>query len=379
MRMRPASVILTFTALLFFGCGDTGDTAPPPLPQVKVVSVQSESVTLEKDFVGQVYGYRDIPVRARSEGFLMKVRFREGSFVKKGAPLYDIDPDPQQEQLNRSRSELAGAGVRLEKANSDLERIAPLAEINAVSQRDLDAAKAEKGAAEAMLEAARAGVRLAEIRLGYATVKSPTDGIIGKTLAREGEFVGRAPNPVILNTVSSIDSLRVEFFLTERDYLQFVNEQKERGGAEAPMPLKLLLSDGKVFPEKGKIDFVNREVDAATGAILISAIFPNPERLIRPGQFARVRVAVRTLPEALLVPQRCVTEVQGNFSVMRVNADGNAERVPVVLGPPHRDYFIVNEGLTAGDRVIFEGLQKAGKGGAVEAIEVEFKSQSPAE
>ncbi len=124
---------------------------------------------------------------------------------------------------------------------------------------------------------------------------------------------------------------------------------------------------------------MNREVDAATGAILISAVFPNPERLIRPGQFARVRVAVRNIPDALLVPQRCVSEVQGNFSVMRVNAEGIAERAPVVLGPAHLDYFIVQEGLKAGDRVIFEGLQKAGKGGSVEAVEVEFKSQMPTE
>lgn len=377
--MRCLTSCLLATVMWITGCKNNPEPAPPPPPQVQVVAIQNEEVTIEKDFVGQVYGYRDIPVRARTEGILMKIHFREGTFVKKDAPLYSVDTDPQQEQLNRSRSELAGARVRLEKANNDLQRIAPLAEINAVSQKDLDAAKAEKGAAEAMLEAAEAGVRLAEIRMDYATVRAPIDGIIGKTLAREGEFVGRAPNAVILNTVSSIDSVRVEFFLTERDYLQFVNEQKERGGPEAPLPLKLLLADGKVFPEKGKIDFVNREVDAATGAILISAIFPNPERLMRPGQFARVRVAVRKLPEALLVPQRCVSEVQGNFSVMRVNDEGMAERVAVVLGPAHRDYFIVNEGLKAGDRVIYEGLQKAGKGGAVEAVEVQFESQYPAE
>ncbi len=376
--MRCFNVCLLLAALWISGCENKQETAPPPPPQVQVVSVQKEKVTLEKDFVGQVYGYRDIPIRARVEGFLEKMSFREGGMVSKGDILYAIDPDPLQEGVNKARSELASAQVRLERANNDLERIAPLAEINAVSKKDLDAAIAEKGAAKAMVEAAQANGRLSDIRFGYATVKAPITGIIGKTMAREGEFVGRAPNPVILNTISSIDSVRVEFFLTERDYIQFVNQQKD-GPRSAEIPLKLLLADGKVFPEKGRVEFINREVDAATGAILVSAIFPNPEQLIRPGQFARVRVAVRTLPEALLIPQRCVSEVQGNFSAMRVNAEGAVELVPLVLGPAYRDYFIVKEGLHAGDRVVYEGLQKAGRGGTVEAVEVEFASQYPAE
>ncbi len=238
--------------VLLTGCNDQNETAPPPPPQVQVVSLQTQAVTLEKDFVGQVYGYRDIPVRTRTEGFLEKMHFLEGTFVKKGAPLYSIDPDPQQEQLNRSRSELASAKVRLEKANNDLERIAPLAEINAVSQKDLDAAKAEKGAAMAMLDAAQANVRLAEIRLDYATVRAPIDGMIGKTLAREGEFVGRAPNPVILSTVSSIDSVRVEFFLTERDYLQFVKEQKSVAEPMPPCSSSCCWPTETYFPQRGK-------------------------------------------------------------------------------------------------------------------------------
>lgn len=376
--MRCVISCIFAAALWISGCKGGEEPATPPPPQVQVVAIQSQEVTIEKDFVGQVYGYRDIPVSTRVEGIIEQISFKEGGYVKKGDKLYEIERDPLQEGVNKARSELASAQVRLEKAKSDLERIAPLAEINAVSKKDLDAAIAEKGAAQAMVEAAKAGGRLSDIRLGYATVSAPMDGVIGKTRAREGEFVGRAPNSVVLNTVSSIDSVRVEFFLTERDYLNFVNEQ---GGAPkaTEMPLKLLLADGLVFPESGRVDFVNREVDAATGAILISAIFPNPERLIRPGQFARVRVAVRTLPEALLIPQRCVNEVQGNFSAMRVNAEGTVEQVSLGLGPAYRDYFIVKEGLKAGDRVVYEGLQKAGKGSTVEAVEVVFVSQYPVE
>jgi membrane fusion protein, multidrug efflux system len=363
---------------VFSSCGGKKQAASPEPPQVQVVAVSSQEVLLEKDFVGQVYGHRDIPVRARVEGFLEKISFQEGSPVRKGAKLYTIDPDPLREAVIKAQSELASVEARFERASSDLDRIAPLAEMNAVSKMDLDAAQAEYNATLAMVEASQANVRLAEIRLSYATVYAPIDGIIGKTLAREGEFVGLAPNPVILNTVSSIDSVRVEFFLTEKDYLALV-QTEGAADASARLPLKLLLADGEIYPYTGRVEFMNREVDAATGAILISAIFPNPERIVRPGQFARVRAVVNTLPDALLVPQRCISEVQGRFSVLRVDAQGAAERVPVSLGPTYRDYFVVLEGLGEGDRVVLEGLQRAARGGQVTAVEVEFVSQYAAE
>lgn len=372
--MRLILCILTAT-LLFTGCGEDKTPVQMPPPQVKVVAIDRQEVIVEKDFVGQVFGYKDIPVRARVEGYLQAIAFEQGGLVNAGDMLYQIDPEPLQEALNAARSEMRQAQVYFERANNDLNRIAPLAKINAVSQRDYDAAIAEKEASAAVVDAARAKVRLAEIQLGYARIKAPIDGIIGKTMADVGEFVGRSPNPVILNTISAIDSVRVEFFLTERDYLKFAKQLAKDTASRGHTPLKLILADGEQLPEAGRVKFVNREVDAATGAILVQAVFPNPGRLVRPGQFARVRAAVETIPDALLVPQRCVQEVQGSFSVLQPDAEGKVKQVSIDCGPSYRDYFIVRSGLEAGDKVIFEGLQKAGAGAVVTAEEIEFESQ----
>lgn len=365
------AVLLLFLA----GCSAEQEQTTATAPAVQVVKLTQQQVTIEKEFVGQVYGYRDIPVRARVEGFLERMAFKEGGMVKKGELLYEIDPDPLLEAVAAAKSELARMQVNQERAESDFNRIAPLAEMNAVSQRDLDAAVAEKKGTQSMVEAARANLRIAEIRLGYASIQSPIDGIIGKSLAQVGEFVGRSPNPVIINTVSAIDSVRVEFFITESDYLILARKLAADGENRENIPLQLILSDGSLFPEQGKVNFINREVDAVTGAILVQAIFPNPDRLIRPGQFARVKAGVKTIPDALLVPQRCVVEVQGTFSVMRVNDAGIVEHVMIKPGPTYKDYYIVLEGISAGDRVIYEGLQRARKGSAVEATEVVFESQ----
>lgn len=359
----------------FWSCKDNQTENILPSPKVQVITIQEQEVKLEKDFVGQVYGYNDIPIRTRVEGVLEKIDFQDGSFVKKGDLLYIVDPRPLMESENAANSDLARSLVNQDKAISDLNRIEPLAKVNAVSQKDLDAAIAAKKSADQVVKAAQAQLRLAKINLSYASIQAPVDGIIGKSLAGLGEFVGRAPNPVILNTISTVDSLRVEFFVTENDYLAWANHSKSNKSSTQNTQLQLILSDGSLFPHKGKVNFINREVNNVTGTILIQSIFPNPDRLVRPGQFARVRAAVETLPNALLVPQRCVNEVQGNYFVMRVKDNGEVEQVAVQLGQAYRDYFVVKEGLSANDQVVYEGLQRAKSGGTVEAEVIEFKSQ----
>ena len=360
---------------LIWACNNEQTDGEILSPKVQVVTLQQQEITLEKDFVGQVYGYNDIPIRTRVEGVLEKIDFQDGSFVKKGDLLYIVDPQPLLESVNAAKSDLARSRVNQEKAISDLNRIEPLAKVNAVSQKDLDAAKAAKQSADEVVKAAQAKLRLTQIRLDYASIKAPVDGIIGKSMAGLGEFVGRAPNPVVLNTVSTIDSLRIEFFVTENDYLAWRNRDQLKDDKTINIPLKLILSNGDVFPHKGKINFINREVNAITGAILIQAIFPNPDRLVRPGQFARVRAAVSSIPDALLIPQRCVTEVQGNYFAMRVSDDGKVEQASLKLGQAYRDYFIVKDGLSPNDKVVFEGLQRAKSGTVVEAETIAFKSQ----
>jgi len=372
--MSKIITLLIFSFLLL-SC-NTEETAPQSSPpKVQVVSLNQQEVTLEKDFVGQVYGYNDVPIRTRVAGVLENIAFQEGSFVNKGDLLYEVDPDVLLESLNAARSDLARSQVNQNKAISDFNRIEPLAQINAVSQKDLDAANAAKKSADQMVKAAEAKLRLAQIRLDYASIKAPVDGVIGKSMAGVGEFVGRSPNPVVLNTVSTVDSLRVEFFITENDYLNWRNRDQSKDDKTINIPLKLILSNGEVFPEEGEINFLNREVNNVTGTILIQAIFPNPNGLVRPGQFARVRAAVKSIPDALLVPQRCISEVQGNYFAMLVNNEGNVEQVPVQVGQDYRDYFIVHEGLSSGDKVIIAGLQRAKNGSKVQVETVEFKSQ----
>lgn len=371
-------IFFSFVTAFLIGCGNKQSQQSQMAPKVKVVALQEQEVSVYKDFVGQVYGYKDIPIRTRVEGYLEGMYFQEGNFVSQGGLLYVVDPNPLREAVAAAQSDLARAEINRDKAISDFNRIKPLAEINAVSQRDLDAAVAQKEGTQQVVEAARAQLRLAQINLGYSSIEAPVDGVIGKTQAQVGEFVGRSPNPVILNTVSTIDSLRVEFFITENDYLAWINQSKDKKKS-LDNELQLVLSDGSVFPYKGKVKFINREVDAVTGTILVQSIFPNPEKVVRPGQFARVRAEVKTIPDALLVPQRCVSEIQGIFNVMRVNDDGKVESVNIKLGEPYKDYFVVKEGLSANDKVIYEGLQRAKNGAMVTAEVVDFKSQLKAD
>lgn len=371
--MKKLTFVL-FGILAMYACQEEQTSTPPP-PSIRVVAVIQDTVQIEKDFVGQVYGIKDIPIRARVEGFLDHIHFQEGTKVKEGQLLYSIDPQPFQAALTAAQSQLAEAEVGRVRASNDLKRVQPLADMKAVSERDRDASIAEKDASEEMVNAAQANVEIQEIQLSYTKIKSPIDGLIGKTQAKEGEFVGRSPNPVILNTVSKIDSVRVEFFLTENDYLMLTKKINQGGKAKRGLGLKLILSDGSIFDYPGKVDFVNREVDANTGAILIQASFPNPEGLIRPGQFARVRAVVEELDEGKLVPQRAVSEFQGRFSVLALTDSNTVTQKPVEILGKYRDYYIISKGVDAGEMVVFEGLQKAREGQKINPEVVEFESQ----
>ncbi|GAB2475956.1 MAG: efflux RND transporter periplasmic adaptor subunit [Cytophagales bacterium] len=373
MKKKPIFILL---ALVAFSCSKTTEPISQAPPEVKVTPVVSQEVKLEKDFVAQIYGKMDIPIRARTEGFLEGIHFQEGRMVRKGDLLYTVDPDPLKENVNTAMSQLAEAKVSLTQAENDLARYEPLAEINAISKKDLDAAVSRKKSAEAMVEAAQSRVNFQNIQLGYTSIKSPISGLIGKTNAKVGEFVGRDPNPVILNTVSIIDSVRVEFFLSENDYLDLFRDYQEHHNKEQrAQALRLILADGSVFNHEGYVDFVNRQIDTNTGTILIQATFPNPESLIRPGQFARVRAAISTVPDGILVPQRAVNEFQGRFFVFLVGEGNKLTQREVKLTGPYRDYFLIESGVSPGDKIVLEGLQKVAEGLVIQPVEVKFESQ----
>src|SRR6185503_9220949 len=293
MKRVPILALSSLVAVAALGCGKKEAPAPPP-PDVKAATVLQKDVPIYVEAIGQTRGSTEIEVRARVEGFIQSVDFKEGNPVKKGQLLYTIDPRPLQATLAQAKGALAEAEAQLARAKQDVVRYEPLVAKNAISRQEYDTAVVVQRAAEAAVEAAKATVERAQIDLGYARVTAPDDGLVGKTEVYPGTLVGRGQSD-LLTHISQIATIHVRFTVPERDYLFYARRQQERAGtpaASAPLPFELVLSDGSVHPKKGAIVFVDRNIDAATGTIMMEAAFPNPGGIVRPGQFARVRAAV---------------------------------------------------------------------------------------
>ena len=365
--------------LLLNACGEQKPAKPPapPPPEVSVYQITPRDTPEVIEFVGQTSGIKDITIRARVEGFLEGVHFQEGSRINKGDLLYTLESQPFEEKVATRMSSVAEAKTMLVKNKGDLERIEPLAKINAVSKSDLDEAQAAYDASLSSVEAAEANLRAAKIQLSYTKIYSPIDGIIGKTEAKVGDFVGKDPSPVILNTVSQVDTILVTFFITETQYLAYSrhlasegpSEPSEEGGS-----IHMALVDGSLYEHAGKVDFIDRNVDTTTGAMLAQASFPNPEKLLRPGQFTRVRIQSRIIKDAILIPQRSVMEIQGLYSVFVVDSNNSVETREIEVGDRFGSAWMITKGLKAGEKVIYEGLQKAREGITVKptVADVEF-------
>lgn len=364
-------------AFTLAACGSGEPPAPPPLP-VQVAEAEQRDVPLTLDMVGQTLGTQDVPIRARVDGFLEGLYFQEGRTVKKGDLLYRIDQQPFKAKLVEAQSGLASAQTQLANAKSDLDRIKPLAEMKAVSEQDLDSAQARYDAARANVRAAKAGVELAEIELSYTEIHAPIDGLIGLSQAKPGEYVGKEPNPVVLNVLSDINPIRVRFSISEREYLILArtmmaadDRARSRKRTEDPRsperedddtPLQLILADGTIFDQVGRADATAQSIDPQTGTFTVEASFPNPDGLLLPGQFARVRADYSTLKGATVIPRRAISELQGRFRVMVVGTDNTVEIREVQLGPIKDNDQVVESGIKPGERVIVEGLQKVRPG-----------------
>jgi membrane fusion protein (multidrug efflux system) len=348
---QKSGFLLILLLLIGFGCGKETQQAAAPI-EVPVVPVIKKEVALTREYVGQTYGAEDIELKPRVSGWITGIHFTEGSEVKKGQLLYSIDPLPYQTKVDQARGGVAEADAGLAKAQSDYDRTKPLAEQNAVSQKDLVAADAALKAAKAQKVAAEANLQNSGIELGYAKIYSPINGVIGISKSQVGDYVGGYGTSSV-NTVSSIDQIKVRFSISEAEYLQF---RKQRAAGEVlNTATDLILSDGSVHPQKGNINLANREIDPETGTLTLQASFPNPDKLIRPGQYARVRFVVKVLKDALLVPQRAVTELQGTYQVMTVTKDNKIQIKVVEAGERYEDYWIIQKGLQEGDRIALAG------------------------
>jgi RND family efflux transporter MFP subunit len=431
---RPLGWGLVGIAALALAAGcDRGDAkaskqaqAAPP-PTVIVAEVPQRTVQVSRDFVARTEAVPTVEIRARVQGVLEQVRFREGSEVKQNQVLFVIQQDEYKAAVQSARAHLAKAQAdltrakdvsvveraqaRLDQAKADLgrtkqdvARYRPLAEAKAIPQQDLDTAVSQEqvavaavqGAeaalkdtvlnqrtaiqlAEAAVESAKAALIQAELNLKYTTVETPITGIVSKLEVDTGNFVGRG-EPTLLATVSQIHPIFVDFSIAEADYLQLVKRVPGLGRGEVPKDrapsLELILTDGSIFPYRGRPIFIDRAIDAKTGTIQVRAEFPNPERVLRPGQFGRVRAITEEVPNAVLVPQVAVQDLQGAKTVLVVGEGDKVAVRTVTLREPYEQFYIVSAGLKPGERVIVEGIQKARPGMQVKP-EVKAASDAP--
>ncbi len=342
------------------GCSEEEQAAPTIL-EVKVVPAMTQDVPIIKEWIGQTSGAADIEIRARVAGWLQGLHFVEGSEVEKGALLYTIDQSELLQSVAETKGRLAQASTLLARAKSDVDRYRPLAAEGAVSKRDLESAEAEYGALQGEVAAAQAALNVAEINLSYATVRAPSAGLIGLSTARVGEFVGRPPNPVILTTLSRIDTIHVKFSITEEEYLDFTKRMDpnpvNRKGKKKDL-FEMILADGSLYPQRGSLLFAQRQIDAATGTLQLEAGFPNPTKTVRPGQFARIRAVFDEVKSAIVVPARAVTEIQGQTVLYTVDSENKVHFKRVQVGPRVGSVQVIERGLQDGESVIVEGIQR---------------------
>src|SRR3989441_11054392 len=428
--------VLILVSLIVAGRSSKPAQAAPRLLEVEVVQVEQRDVPIYSEWIGTTDGMINADIKAQVAGYLLRQDYKEGSFVKKGQLLFEIDPRAFQAALDQAHGQVAQFEGQLEQANSqvaqaeaqvaqansqllqsqaqlaqgqanqvktqlDVNKYAPLAEQKAVTQQDYDNAIQANVVAKAQIDAAKAGVetaraqlraanaqigtakaaiatakgqienakamvRTAELNLGFTRVISPIDGIAGIAQAQVGNLISTTSAP--LTTVSTVDPIKVFFTLNEREYLEFTRHNlidAQQGANVAQLELELILADGTSYPQKGTFFFADRQVDPKTGAIRLAGIFPNPGNVLRPGQYGRVRAVTSTKEDALLVPQRAVTELQGNYQVAVVASDYKIEILTVNVGERSGSQWIIEDGLKAGETVVVEGTQKIKPGAVV--------------
>lgn len=362
---RSLSLALAVLAAAGAGCRKAAPPALPP-PIVQVLEVTATNVPRSIELIGQLDSPQNVEVRARVEAFVDQILFAEGRGVKEGDPLFVLDRRPFDEQLAAANGMLAEARAALNKYEKDVARLQPLADKKAIPQQDLDNAVASVAVGEANVASALARVKSAELNLEYCDVRAPTTGLIGAKQVSVGSLVGKG-EPTLLATISRLNPMWFYCAISEADYLHAERTAREAGRQMGELPVTLILADGSEHPEPGKWVFLDRAVDAATGTIRARAEFSNPDGLLRPGMFARVRVSLKTEQGNLLVPERALVELQGKYFVWVIGPDNKAGQRPVRVAPMRiRGNAVVLEGLQAGERIVIEGLQKVREGTVVE-------------
>jgi membrane fusion protein (multidrug efflux system) len=341
--------------------------AAPPPPIVEVMELKPSEVSLTTTLIGQLDSPQNVEIRSRVEGFVDQMPFTEGLEVKQGDLLFQLDKKPFLEKLAAAQGMLAEAKASLKKYEADVARLQPLYEKSAIPKQDLDNAKAGVEVGEAGITSAQARVESAQLDLSYCEIKAPITGLIGAKLVSLGELVGKG-EPTLLATISTLDPIWFYCNVAEVEYLQSVEKSKALGRAVETLPLTLILSNGKEHPDQGRFVFIDRAVDVKTGTLRVRAEFPNKEKNLRPGMFARARVDLGTRKDCIEVPERALVELQGKTFLWMVGDDNTCKMRPVVVGEKHGGNLVILEGVKVGERVIVEGIQKARDGAPVTAL-----------
>lgn len=351
-KFYPSAILL-----LFFLSACKKETPPPPKPlEISVLTVLNQDVNVESEYTGQTYGQSDIQINPRVDGIIMSQNFKEGGFVTKGQLLYTIDPLPYKTKMDEAAGALAESQAGLAKTKADLDMIAPLAKINAVSQRELISAKSAYSASQAKIKASQASLENSKIELGYCRIIAPISGLIGISKVRVGDYV-RPGAASVLNTISDLGDVRVRFTMSEQEFLRLFREFNKPNsslkGSGAVVSLKL--SDGSTYPETGKVSFADRQIDPSTGAITFEAAFSNPDKLLRPGQYVKIGLLTDIRKDAIVIPQRAVIEVQGIYQVYVLGKDNKVNMQIVKPGPAVKDGYVIEDGLKPGDKIAMGG------------------------
>jgi membrane fusion protein (multidrug efflux system) len=358
-------------ALLLLGACSGGEPAPPSAaPEVKVAAAIVKDVPVAQDFVGRVTAFRSVEVRAQVEGLIVKRAFEEGTDVKRGDLLFQIDPRPLTATLEEAKARLARSEVVLDRATSKVARLKPLAEANAISREDYDEAVAAEKEAGAELQAGKAAVEQAQLNLSFARVTAPESGRIGRALVPEGRLVGK-DGPTHLATIDKIDPIYVTFTVTDKEALwldKAVAAGQIKMHEQRKIPIRLKLPDDSAYDAMGRLDFASATVNPETGTFTVRAEFPNPKQQLAPGMFVRVHVEAGQWPKALLVPQRAVLKAPKGHYVYVVDKANKVERRDVFVGEWYESDWIIEKGLAAGEPVIVDGLQAVAPGIAVKPV-----------
>lgn len=350
---------MVVAALASTACQGAPAPGEPPPVEVKVTPVAQRDTAVSVELVGDVRGSQEVDVRARVGGVVTKKHFRDGSYVEEGRALFTIDPRSFIAARADARARLAGAEANLSQAQQEVERYRPLVAANAIPKQTYDTAVTTAQQSGAQVEALKAAVTQADLSLEYATVRAPLSGRIGEAQVFEGALV--LAGQTLLATISRDDPAWVYFSISENDLIALTRRHLEEGQAR-PRSVTVTLSDGTPYPHEGRINFADRAVDPRTGTFTLRAEFSNPKRVLRPGMFVRARISVDRIPGALLVPDLAVQEQLGRHFVIVVGAGDKAEQRAVTLGPRVEGAWVIEKGLTAGERVVVEGLQKARPG-----------------